>query len=106
MTTLPVRSSSSARVDGLRRLAATLRRGELVWLVAATYDDYLQVWLFDVLRQGAHGRWVIQRYNYDLHNDIQHYRGESAVSDGQLRSLRVSAQTFDVAGWQDGTATH
>jgi hypothetical protein len=33
MSTIPVRSSSSARVDGLRRLAHTLGRSELVWLV-------------------------------------------------------------------------
>jgi len=32
MTTVPVPSSSAARVDGLRRLAATLRRSDLVWL--------------------------------------------------------------------------
>ena len=38
MTTVPVPSSSSARVDGLRRLAATLRRSDLVWLVSADHD--------------------------------------------------------------------
>lgn len=62
MSTIPVRSSSSARIDGLRRLAHTLRRSELVWLVDATYDDYAQLWLFDLLRQGAKGSWVVQRF--------------------------------------------
>lgn len=104
MSTIPVRSSSSARVDGLRRLAHTLRRSELVWLVSATYDDYAQVWLFDLLRQGAKGAWVIQRYSYDIHNDIQHYRGETAVADSHVRATRAKAQPFDIAAWQDGTA--
>jgi hypothetical protein len=104
MSTIPVRSSSSARVDGLRRLAHTLRRNELGWLVAANYDDYAQVWLFDVLRQGAKGGWVIQRFSYDLHNDIQHYRGETAVADNLVRATRAKAQEFDIAAWQDGTA--
>jgi hypothetical protein len=102
MSTIPVRSSSSARVDGLRRLAHTLRRGELVWLVNATYDDYAQLWLFDLLRQGAKGTWVIQRFAYDLHNDIQHYRGEMAVPDSQVRATRAKAKPFDIADWQDG----
>jgi hypothetical protein len=75
----------------------------LVWLVEATYDDYAQVWLFDVLRQGAKSGWVIQRFSYDLHNDIQHYRGEKAIADSQVRATRAKAQLFDIAAWQDGT---
>ena len=102
MSTTSVRTSSTARVDGLRRLAATLRRGELVWLVSANYDDYMQVWFYELLRQGEHGRWVIQRFHYDIHNDIQHYRGEVVVDDQQLRSVRAQAQRIDVAAWQAG----
>lgn len=104
MSTIPVPSSSSARVSGLQRLAATLRRADLVWLVTATYDADAQVWHFEILRQGAQGSWVVQRYAYDIHNDIQHYRGEQFVADDLVRALRAKAQRFDIAGWQDGHA--
>ena len=105
MTTVPVPSSSAARVDGLRRLAATLRRSDLVWLVSAEYDSAAQVWHFELLRQGAQGAWVIQRYAYDIHNDIQHYRGEYTVANDQVRTVRAKAQRFDIGAWQDGTAS-
>jgi hypothetical protein len=59
--------------------------------------------LVGVLRQGAKGGWVIQRFTYDLHNDIQHYRGETAVADSQVRATRAKAQPFDIGAWQDGT---
>lgn len=103
MSTIPVRTQEAARTDGLRRLATIFHASDMVWLVEASYDAYTQLWHFDMLRQGAQGSWVIQRYSYDRHNDIQHYRGERAVANDQLQAIRAKAERYDSARWADGS---
>lgn len=105
MSTIPVRTPEAARTDGLRRLAKVFHTSDLVWLVEASYDAYMQIWHYDMLRQGANGNWVIQRYSYDIHNDIQHYRGERVVADAQLKAIRAKAERYDSALWATGTAS-
>lgn len=105
MSTIPVRSKEVARTDGLRRLSTVFHASDLVWLVEASYDAYAQVWHFDMLRQGAQGSWVIQRFSYDIHNDIQHYRGERVVANDQLHAIRAASKRYDSAAWAAGTAT-
>ena len=103
MSTIPVRSKEVARTDGLRRLSTVFHASDIVWLVEAAYDAYAQVWNFDMLRQGAQGNWVVQRYSYDIHNDIQHYRGERVVANDQLPAIRAKAERYDSAAWAAGT---
>jgi len=87
--------------EGKRRLARTFDRGELVWLIGERYDPTTPAWLIDVVRQGATGRWMRQRYRFDEQAQVLYYLGESALSDEEFRAIRRSATTFPVAEWQD-----
>lgn len=87
--------------DARRRMARTFRRDELVWIIAERYDAHAAAWLIDVLRQGAEGRWMRQRYRYDSQAGVLYFLGESAIEPGSFRALRREGSPFDVAAWQD-----
>ena len=80
--------------EGQRLLARTFRRNERVWLAATRYDSVLPGWLIDIVRQGAAGRWVRQRYLFDEAAQIFHFRGESALSDAEFRRARHEGAPF------------
>lgn len=82
--------------EGKRRLAQTLRLGELAWLLSQQYDATIG-WRLDLLRQGALGRWVQQRYCYDEHAGVLYFLGESALSDAEFRETRRRARPFPEA---------
>ena len=91
-------------VEGKRLLARTFRRNERVWLVDTRYDPVGPGWLIDIVRQGAAGRWVRQRYMFDEAAQVLHYRGESTLGDAEFRLARKQSQIFPVAEWQDRSA--
>jgi hypothetical protein len=91
-------------VEAKRLLARTFRRGERVWLLGTRYDPIGPGWLIDIVRQGAAGRWVRQRYMFDEAAQVLHYRGESTLDDAEFRAARREGSIFSIAEWQDQTA--
>jgi hypothetical protein len=91
-------------VEAKRLLARILRRGERVWLLGTRYDPITPGWLLDILRQGAAGRWVRQRYMFDEAAQVLHYRGESTLDDAEFRAARRAGVVFSVAEWQNQIA--
>lgn len=87
--------------DARQRMARTFRRDEFVWIIAERYDEHAAAWLIDVLRQGAEGRWMRQRYRYDVVAGVLYFLGESAVDRQTFRELRRASTPFDVPAWQD-----
>jgi hypothetical protein len=90
--------------EAKRRLALTFRRSEMVWLVGERYDPTTPAWYLDVVRQGATGRWVRQRFRYDTQARVLYYMGESVLTDAEFRDIRKSGAVFPVADWQDRAA--
>src|SRR5262245_36303300 len=77
----PEESLSEAK----RRLALTLRRSELAWIVGENYDVAKSAWYLDVVRQGATGAWVRQRSRYDAQAEVLYYLGETPLSAQEFR---------------------
>ena len=90
--------------EAKRRLALTMRRSELVWLMDERYDRTTPAWNLDVVRQGANGRWVRQRARFDEQAQVLYYMGETPLSDAEFRTARQQGQIFPVAEWQDRPA--
>ena len=91
-------------VEAKRRLALTLRRSELVWLLAERYDPTTPAWNLDLIRQGMNGRWVRQRARFDEQAQVLYFLGETPLSDAEFRAARAQGQIFQVAEWQDRAA--
>ncbi|HMO59357.1 MAG TPA: hypothetical protein PKA05_14265 [Roseiflexaceae bacterium] len=89
---LPTRDEALAAA--YRQLALLFRPDELVWIAAETFDTAL-VWRIDVVRQGAGGRWVRQRYRYDGQAEVIYYIGERSLSDDEFRSARSAGRPFE-----------
>lgn len=87
-------TASPTSDEARRRLAATFRAGELVWLAGEQYDPNTQMWNIDVLRQGPFGRWARQRHRYDEPSGVLYFFGESALSDADFRTARTTATRF------------
>ena len=88
-------------IEAKRRLAQTFRRSELVWLLNERYDPVTPSWLIDMIRQGATGRWVQQRYRFDVQAEVLYFLGESPLRDDEFRAARRAAAIFPVSDWQD-----
>ena len=88
-------------IEAKRRLAQTFRRSELVWLLSERYDPVTPSWLIDIIRQGAMGRWVRQRYRFDEQAEVLYFLGESALRDDEFRAARRAGTIFPVPEWQD-----
>lgn len=86
--------------DARRLMARTFRADELVWIAAERYDEPAAAWLIDVVRQGAEGRWMRQRYRFDIPAAVLYFMGESALDPAAFRALRRLATPFDIAAWQ------
>jgi hypothetical protein len=80
--------------EARRRLGRTFRPGELVWQLGERFDPQTPAWSLDVLRQGANGRWVRQRYRYDMAAEVLYFLGESPLSDAEFRDARASGALF------------
>jgi hypothetical protein len=87
--------------EAKRRIAQTLRRSELVWLIGERYDPSTPAWNIDLLRQGMNGRWVRQRGRFDEQAQVLYYMGETPLSDAEFRAARAQSLIFPVAEWQD-----
>jgi hypothetical protein len=91
-------------IEAKRLLARTLGRNAHVWLVGTRYDPVGPGWLLDIVRQGAIGRWVRQRYMFDEAAQVLHYRGETPLSNAEFHAARREGTLFSVAEWQDRSA--
>jgi hypothetical protein len=91
-------------VEAKRLLARIFRRGERVWLLGTRYDPIGPGWLIDIMRQGAAGSWVRQRYMFDEAAQVLHYRGESKLGDAEFRVARREGTIFSIAEWQNQSA--
>jgi hypothetical protein len=89
---LEMPTREAALTEALQAVAHIIRPNERVWHVAERYDDYLPSWIIDVVRQGNNGRWVRQRFMFDIAAKVLHYRGESALSDDEFRQVRREAK--------------
>ncbi|HEU5099242.1 MAG TPA: hypothetical protein VFU22_09495 [Roseiflexaceae bacterium] len=91
-------------VEAKRRIAQTMRRSELVWLMQERYDPTTPAWNIDVVRQGMNGSWVRQRARFDEQAQVLYYMGETPLSEAEFRAARKQGQIFPVAEWQDRSA--
>jgi hypothetical protein len=87
--------------EAKRRIALTLRRSELAWLLQEKYDPTTPAWNIDVVRMGANGTWVRQRARFDEQAQVLYFMGETPLSDAEFRAARKQGQIFPVAEWQD-----
>ena len=87
--------------EGKRRLAQTFQRGELIWLVDERYDPTTPAWIIDIVRPGAAGCWMRQRYRFDEQAQVLYFLGESPLSDEAFRAVRRQSPLFPVDQWQD-----
>jgi len=83
--------------EAKRSLAHIFRPNEHVWLVGTRYDPITPGWLIDLVRQGAAGRWVRQRYMFDEAAQVLHFRGETPLSDAEFRAARREGARFPIA---------
>ncbi|NOK59732.1 MAG: hypothetical protein GFH27_549285n256 [Chloroflexi bacterium AL-W] len=90
----PLSSAPESQNEARQRLAHTFRPGELVWLVREHYDAHSLAWDTDILRQGAEGRWMIQRYRFDVQAEVLYFLGESSLNDEEFRKARQTSDTF------------
>jgi hypothetical protein len=65
------------------------------------YDPTTPAWNIDIVRQGATGRWMRQRYRFDEQAQVLYFLGESALSDAEFRAARRNGTVFPVPDWQD-----
>ncbi len=84
------------RAKARHLLAKTFFQGELVWLLDERNEPVMPAWDMNILRQGAAGRWMHQRYRFDAQSDILHFLGEDALSDAEFREMRRKGTRFPV----------
>lgn len=84
----PLPTAAESRPNALNRLTATLHDDELTWLVEERFNDQEATWYLGVVRMGANGRWMRQRYRFDAQSQTLYYLGERALSDAEFRDAR------------------
>ena len=87
----------AGRAEARKRLRHMFRPGELIWLLSERYNSAAGAWDIDILRQGAAGRWVRQRYRFDTQDEVLYFLGESSLTDDQFREARRSGRLFPSA---------
>lgn len=98
ISTLPVPDSLEAVLEQRDRTLATLfKPGELVLQVGETYDPVMHTWTIDIVRMGIQGRWMRQRYTYDVARAIVYFFGESSLSEEAFGALRREAKVLQQA---------
>ena len=85
------------KTEARKRLRHMFRPGEHVWLLDERYNSAASAWDLDILRQGAAGRWVRQRYRFDTQDEVLYFLGESSLTDDQFREARRHASLFQPA---------
>jgi hypothetical protein len=85
-------ASVAARDQALGRMFAA---GEPVWLSDTRYNAVELLWDVDLVRPGAQGRWMFQRYSYDTSAGILHFRGERLLGEEELAALRRSGRRIN-----------
>lgn len=73
-------------------LARIFRPGELVLLIDERYEPHGPTWLVVLLRQGEQGRWMRQRYRYDVPSQVLYFAGEQPVSAAEFEQARKSGR--------------
>jgi hypothetical protein len=73
-------------------LAHTFRSGELVWLVNEQYVADGPTWRVTLVRQGPQGRWMRQRYRYDIPSQVLYFVGEQPITDAELSASRLAGR--------------
>jgi hypothetical protein len=72
-------SESRHRRDATVRIM--LQPGELAWMLDERYLSEGPTWQFNLVRQREQGRWMLQRYRYDIPSGTLHFTGEHAIDD-------------------------
>ncbi|GAB4126846.1 MAG: hypothetical protein Fur005_13600 [Roseiflexaceae bacterium] len=98
---LPIPSREDAYTHTLHLLAQALRSNEQVWLIGQQFDEAQTTWLIDILRRGAMGKWVRQRYRYDAQSGTLHFRGERTLGEAELNEARRDGEPFDIVSWKN-----
>ncbi len=93
-------SQEAAHDAAYRSLAHQLGAAEKIWIVREQFHPHEIFWDLDIVRQGAQGDWVRQRYRYDGQSETIYYLGESALSVAEFRAARKSLPRFDVVAWK------
>ncbi len=75
-------------------LATMFQPHEMVWLIDRTYNAESETWLVDIARLNAQGRWMHQRYRYDVADKTVYFRGENPLSESDLAELRKTGTPF------------
>jgi hypothetical protein len=76
------------------RLAMLFQSQERVWIVEQTYNPQTTQWHIDLVRMGKHGRWMRQRYLYEVPSKVIYFRGEHALSEAEFVQVRRTATLF------------
>lgn len=84
----------ASRAEARRRITATFRKGERIWLLKEQHNPEIPAWDIDILRPGLSGRWMHQRYRYDTIAGVLYFFGEHALSDAEFREARRNAKPF------------
>ncbi|GEM_PF-705980 len=100
LAALPIPSQDQARNDALHQMAKSFQANEQIWLVEQNYDDAHTTWLLDVVRRGAMGHWVRQRYRFDGQAETLYFLGERTLSAAEVSAARAAGSPFPVAEWQ------
>lgn len=85
---------AEARALRDQTLAKLFRANEMVWLLREEFDPVGPIWRVDFLRPGPQGTWLYQRYAYDIPTSVAYFRGERAVDENELRTLRRQGKRF------------
>jgi hypothetical protein len=59
------------------------------------YQTIGPTWQFDLVRQGVQGRWMMQRYRYDIPSGTLHFTGEYAIDDETFVVARQRGKQID-----------
>lgn len=71
-----------------KAFARMFKANEQVWLVGEQYNAPMMTWRVDFIRLGPEGRWMLQRYHYDVATNVVYFMGERPVEDSELTKLR------------------
>lgn len=101
LAALPIPSQEQALTEALRQLSHSFPATEQIWMVDQSYDAAHTSWQLDILRRGAMGHWVRQRYRFDGQAETIYFLGDRTLSAAEASTARTAGIAFPVAEWQN-----
>ncbi len=95
----PDGNSPEAKTARDYALAVMFQPGELVWQLNEVYDSVANTWNVDVVRMGPYGRWMRQRYTYDVLRGVIYFFGERPLDDAELATIKREGKIVQKGDW-------